>query len=664
MTIINTNVKALFSHQALKVNDRSMTDHMNQLSTGKRINSAKDDAAGLAIGTRMTADLRGISVAIRNANDGISMMQTAEGALGEISNMLQRMRELGVQAANGTMSRGNREALQAEMDQLVAQIDNVADTTNFNGIRLINGQNNPVMLQTGVKEGEQVKVGVVDARSKSLGLQGYAVEGEMTSGRIGSIGTIDATDDVLINNKPAFSSTTTVPLSNTNAAKVLASALNTNIGQHQVKVTAFNTLRGTTPTADSFAAGALTINTKAVGAAGSIAELVANINRDVGGIVATISQAGTIELSNNTGEDIVVASTSTAGFTAGTYTGYISMDSLTNEGIKLYARSDANGYPGGVGTVADLQRMGLNETGDGSKFTGVSVSATAISVSDDIRINGVRIGTSADSSAIAKASTINMVAEKSGVKATAVTEVQVAVNLNNVAAATFSINGAAISTTNVLTLADLTSQINSAGVNGIIASASNSGVLILKSAGGADITVNDTSNTAMVTGASSLSGDPAGGALGTGNPGLTVKGRITLFSDVNAEIRVEAENTASLVKIGIAAQGGSDVLVGGALTIVTQESAGRALTAIDRALDQILVNRATLGAFQNRLTVAVDNLMTTSGALNQSRSRIMDADYAQISTELARNQIIQQAGTAILAQANTSQQSVLQLLQG
>jgi len=83
MTIINTNVKALFAHQALKVNDRSMTDSMNQLSTGKRINSAKDDAAGLAIGTRMTADLRGIAVAIRNANDGISMMQTAEGALGE-----------------------------------------------------------------------------------------------------------------------------------------------------------------------------------------------------------------------------------------------------------------------------------------------------------------------------------------------------------------------------------------------------------------------------------------------------------------------------------------------------------------------------------------------------------------------------------------------------
>ncbi|MFZ9625656.1 MAG: flagellin, partial [Burkholderiaceae bacterium] len=450
-----------------------------------------------------------------------------------------------------------------------------------------------------------------------------------------------------------------------NAAKVLASAINTNIGQHQVKATAFNTLRGTTPTAESFATGALRVNGKDVGAAGSVAELVANINRDVGGITATLSQAGTIELSNDTGEDIIIGANSTAGFVAGTFTGYLSLDSLENKGIKLFARSDANGYPGGIGTVADLQRMGLNETQNGSSFTGVSVSTGALTVTDDIRINGVRIGTSADSSAIAKASTINLVAEQSGVKASAVTEVQVGVNLNNLATAAMSINGASIDTSaGVLTLADLTSKINAAGVNGIIASASESGVLILKSAGGADITVNDTSGTALITGASSLSGDQATGTLGAGNTGLTVKGRVTLYSDVGAQIRVEAEATASLAKIGIAAQGGSDVLVGGALTIVTQEAAGRALTKIDKALDQILVNRATLGAFQNRLTVAVDSLMTTSGALNQSRSRIMDADYAQVSTELARNQIIQQAGTAILAQANTSQQSVLQLLQG
>jgi flagellin len=217
-------------------------------------------------------------------------------------------------------------------------------------------------------------------------------------------------------------------------------------------------------------------------------------------------------------------------------------------------------------------------------------------------------------------------------------------------------------------MAQLTTAINSAGISGIIASTNEAGTLILRSSSGADITINDTTvapGDRFVTDAVSLSGDAALGALGVAaTDGLTIKGRITLSSDVGAEIRVESESSASLAKLGLAAQGGTDVLVGGALTIVTQEAAGRALTTIDKAIDQILINRATLGAFQNRMTVAVDSLMTTSTALNQARSRIMDADYAQASTELARNQIIQQAGTAILAQANTSQQAVLQLIQG
>jgi flagellin len=662
MTIINTNVKALFAHQSLKVNDRMMTDSMQQLSTGKRINSAKDDAAGLAIGTRMTADLRGLAVAIRNANDGISMMQTAEGALGEISNMLQRMRELAVQSANGTMSRSNREALQAEMDQLLEEVDNVAKTTNFNGIRLLDGSSDPVLLQTGVREGEQVQVNIVDARTRSLGLQGFAVEGEVTSGRVGSVSGIGAEDDVLINGKPAFAAGA-IPVANSAAA--LASSINTNIGQHNVKATAFNTLRGTAPTALVFATGDLQINGVSVGAASSVEELVSNINRDVGGVTAVLSPTGMVELSNDNGRDIVIDANSTAGFSAGTYSGYITLESLDGENIELYPRSDGNGFPGGTGTVGDLQAMGLNETLDGSAFSGVSVSSAAIAVSDDIRINGVRIGTSLDSSAIAKASTINAVTEQTGVKALAVTEVAVSVNMNNVASAGLVINGASVSTAAVQTMAQLTTAINSAGISGIIATTNEAGTLILRSSGGADIKVNDTAPTPFVTGAVSLSGDAASGAIGAGpTDGLTIKGRITLSSDTGAEIRVESEDPASLTKLGFAAQGGTDVLVGGALTIVTQEAAGRALTTIDKAIDQVLVNRASLGAFQNRMTVAVDNLMTTSTALNQARSRIMDADYAQASTELARNQIIQQAGTAILAQANTSQQAVLQLIQG
>ncbi|MEY3721392.1 MAG: flagellin, partial [Pseudomonadota bacterium] len=151
MSVINTNVKAMTAQHSLSVNNRSLSTAMQQLSTGKRINSAKDDAAGLAISTRMSADLRGMSMAIKNANDGISMMQTAEGALGEITNMLQRMRELSVQAATGSMTADNRKALQKEMDQLIAEIDNVARTTNFNGIKLLDGTAKDVKIQTNVK---------------------------------------------------------------------------------------------------------------------------------------------------------------------------------------------------------------------------------------------------------------------------------------------------------------------------------------------------------------------------------------------------------------------------------------------------------------------------------------------------------------------------------
>ena len=150
---------------------------LERLSSGLRINSAKDDAAGLAITQRMTADLRGSTVAVRNVNDGISMAQTAEGAMGEVSNILQRMRELSVQAANGTYSTRNRTAIQAEMDQLINEIDNISEKTNFNGIQLLDGTADPVQLQTGVKEGDTVSMFYLDMSAKALGLRGFTVEG-------------------------------------------------------------------------------------------------------------------------------------------------------------------------------------------------------------------------------------------------------------------------------------------------------------------------------------------------------------------------------------------------------------------------------------------------------------------------------------------------------
>ena len=139
MTVINTNSAALRAQNASRTASMSMSQAMERLSSGKRINSAKDDAAGLAVATRMTSDIRGLTVAIRNANDGISLAQTAESAMGDTTNILQRMRELGVQSANGTISDSDRSNLQIEVAQLKDQIGNIADRTAFNNISIVNG---------------------------------------------------------------------------------------------------------------------------------------------------------------------------------------------------------------------------------------------------------------------------------------------------------------------------------------------------------------------------------------------------------------------------------------------------------------------------------------------------------------------------------------------
>jgi flagellin len=138
MSVINTNVKSLVAQNALNINNRAMSKTMEQLSTGKRVNSAADDAAGLAISNKMTSQVRGLNQAVRNANDAISMIQTAEGALGEVNNMLQRMRELAVQSANDTNSTDDRTFLQKEVDELIAEIDRVNGNTQFNKMNLLN----------------------------------------------------------------------------------------------------------------------------------------------------------------------------------------------------------------------------------------------------------------------------------------------------------------------------------------------------------------------------------------------------------------------------------------------------------------------------------------------------------------------------------------------
>jgi len=176
MTVIGTNVAAMRAQSASMSASSQLQNSMERLSSGKRINSAKDDAAGLAIATKMTAQIRGLTAAARNANDGVSLAQTAEGALGQISNIVQRIRELAVQSANGTVTNTDRLGLDNESRALLDQIDTIASTTNFNGVSLLNAAAS-INIQTGINATDTVAIALTDARTVTLNIKKAAAQG-------------------------------------------------------------------------------------------------------------------------------------------------------------------------------------------------------------------------------------------------------------------------------------------------------------------------------------------------------------------------------------------------------------------------------------------------------------------------------------------------------
>jgi flagellin len=210
MSVINTNVKSLVAQNAATVNNRAMSKAMEQLSTGKRINSAADDAAGLAISNKMTAQIRGLNQAVRNANDGISLIQTAEGATQEITNMLQRMRELAVQAANGTNSGGDRSSLNLEVTELKNEITRIANNTEWNGMKLFTGSataigtSGTVQLQVGIagSSGNQISI-----QFNSIGASGLSIDAislATLSGATGALATLDTAIGLIDTDRAQF----------------------------------------------------------------------------------------------------------------------------------------------------------------------------------------------------------------------------------------------------------------------------------------------------------------------------------------------------------------------------------------------------------------------------------------------------------------------------
>jgi len=231
--VINTNIMSLNAQRNLNTSGTSLATTIQRLSSGMRINSAKDDAAGLAISERFSTQIRGLDVATRNANDGISLAQTAEGAMVEIGNNLQRIRELAVQSSNATNSQSDRDALNSEVNQLLKEIDRVANQTSFNGTKLLNGDFTGALFQVGADAGQTIGINtIVDANIAELGTSGFAAT--QTSSNAVASGTATAAGNIsglTINGKSIAAVKVAVGDTGADVQKKMAAAINESMDQ-------------------------------------------------------------------------------------------------------------------------------------------------------------------------------------------------------------------------------------------------------------------------------------------------------------------------------------------------------------------------------------------------------------------------------------------------
>ncbi|QBQ54613.1 flagellin [Nitrosococcus wardiae] len=481
--IMNTNIMSLNAQRNLDRSQSALQTSLQRLSSGLRINSAKDDAAGLAITDRMNSQIRGLNQAVRNANDAISVTQTAEGAMTEATNILQRMRELAVQSANDTNSSADRVNLQKEVSQLQTELNRIADTTSFNGKTLLDGSFTGQKFQVGDKVNQTINFSINSTRA-------------------------------------------------------------TDIGEHQ----------GSSNTN----VGALTLAADTTGDNGVAAQSVI-LNGAIGSETVTLAGGETAQAI----ADLVNGQSGTTGVTATAQTS-VTLDNAAD------------------GTIA---------------FTLQSSGGTAASIS------------------------------------------------------------AGVTTTDLTNLADaINAQSAETGVTATLSE--NRDAITLENTDGEDILISDAANTgagagavAFAVGAQNLIQDDGNGETDS----LVVGGQVDFQSDKSFTVTGDA---TVLAGTSIASSLSSVAQV----DISTQSGSNSALSVLDKALGSISTQRADLGALQNRFESTISNLESVSENVSAARSRIRDADFAAETAELTRNQILQQAGTAMLAQANSLPQNVLSLL--
>jgi len=690
-SVVNTNVMSINAQRQLGKSQATQNEAMERLSSGLRINSAKDDAAGLAISTGMQSQIKGNTQAVRNANDGVSMTQTAEGSMDEMTNILQRMRELSVQSANATNSSENRQSIQTEVDQLYSELGRISEATEFNGIKLLDGSAEDITLQIGANNGNTMQVSIADVSAGALGIDGGVTKGDLNGARVS--GEEITAGTVQINDIDIGAVTDAKP-----GAAGIADAINNRSSETNVTANAYNSIEGSNGDAVTGVTTGLTIKVGngdevTLGATNSMDNLKETINKEVTGVNATISSDGQLQLTNDTGESITIGGSgaAAAGLEDGTYEGYVALSSTTDEPIKVEGSTTS---------------FGLMETNGAGSLKGGDVTAgTSIDTDDAITINGEALTVvGADPAAVTtqeKANAINELTDKTGVSAAVVTTAAetgyvpakastLSVVLNDAAAANLTGDAAVkdnltFGTTTVTLASPATDTLE--GMVAAIQTAADTE----SGAGAYTVTANDdgegfviTSNTEDDTDVPALAITGTAGAGATGyaamnaataeqgnvedtSVGAAGTSQIVLTSNNGSEIEIKSnadtnsEQTDALAKLGMIETGGTKADDLG-IDVTTAEHAGRSLEMIDKALSTISSARADLGAVQNRLGSTISNLENVTQNLSASNSRIQDADFATETSKMSKAQILQQAGTSMLSQANASAQSVLSLL--
>jgi flagellin len=691
--VINTNVASLNAQRNLNTSQSQLATSLQRLSSGLRINSAKDDAAGLAISERFTTQIRGLNQAVRNANDAISLSQTAEGALGEYGNILQRVRELSVQSANATNSSSDRAALNGEAQQLLQELGRISTQTQFNGQNVLDGSFTSAQFQVGANANQTISVSIGSAATTALGAYQYTNPTSAVSG------TALASGDLTVNG-------VNIGATADGSADTIVNAINNKTSETGVTASAASSITAANaPTRNqSLASGDLVINGVNIGATSGSnsvatqgANLVTAINLKTAstGVTATANATtGAITLSSTVGKTIAITSSNGAA-------GAAKVENAT--GLEVSSSQTiataTNTFTGTLGTstasfgavATDGQTLIVNGTtytfGDGTSGTvdkGTTATTTATNLMTAINTAEAAKGTGRriTASNVAGALTITSDYATSSNAHVAITGTNGATVVNNavagagVAAASTAIVGgvtyefafadAAVTGSNTKVIignsATANAQAFSTAVNARYTAV---GTNIQASGGAAVITLTsdnkgaqgtaDVTTAGTAAGAGLAAGGAAGGAAGT-YAASTTYGTISLNS--NAAYQVGGSNSA---KAGLSSASATLTSIS-TIDISSVSGANTALSLVDGALDQVSKIRASLGAVQNRFQSTIANLSATSENLSAARSRIQDADFAQETALMTRGQILQQAGTAILAQANSLPQNVLSLL--